>query len=1018
MHKSLHPTSLFYHRLKRVRKKILTLNSSKLKYLETCLGGSKFGVNPVSESLQSQILNALHLGQRDEATKYLSTVSHGSNPLRADDFVQILDYCARSPDPLFGLETWRIMEEKEICVNKRCYMLVMQALTKGGYLEEALNWLSFLAQSSHRAPDLDMYNIFLTGCARMGSTVHVNACLELMENQMVGKSETTYMALLKLTVLQQNLSGVQSIWNQYIKYYSPSFMSLHNLIKSFTTLGDLHSACAAMQLAVAVALRGNDVSARRKGMFQSSKLDIPIPSTDDFSFRSCILSPFAGGLTRAVEGDIREKNVDVFSAKLETTVMVGTGNLAPIPMGGQGSDLGNPSRILWSEVSGVPKGGIGSLPAIKFLRTVFNNVMYACAKAKDFELAEKVFRQMEKLGLKPSEYSYGCLVSTVVHRKGVTDGFALINEMVKKNLKPCTRTLAIMSVGCSKILEVDAANALVDAMGETPHLGSFNALLAACDAKDQPERAVQLLAKMKRLKLKFDIRTYELLFSLFGSVRGPYEKGTSASRRITVNRINNIEMDMVNNGVQHSFSSMLSLMKSLGAEGMMKEQFEFMRMPETQVFLSDHSQGTKIFNVVLHTLVQARKRDMALQVFKDMKLRELQPDAATYSIMMNCCSQPRFHKSTWAFLSMMLRHGFSLQPSHYTPLIKVVLANDGFDEAMHLLDEMDIEGVERDVVLYNSILYIASRKSRIDVIEYIVERMHREEIQPDPTTLAIVMNAYVRRRHHTTALEALQVLSMRMISLDDSILEQHRQSFVENYEEGYEGFLENVVNFFKGIEENIYTAFWCLRWSSGLLGDENLLLAPWAPNKTEWAQRLSSNYGLIQGKVPKGNEFRAIPLYGPRFVKMRADIAREKRRGLFKKEIVRKTRYLKDAESESQVIYRQKFLLVLKEGLKSKTVRFTERRLRELGLKYACYKTVAYDYNHYDPVIIRRKEERKAKYKSELVGYRPKTLLLKKKKKSSKQTGLEIQNKEKSVIKTRMGKRKKRKELVDWLNNL
>lgn len=36
----------------------------------------------------------------------------------------------------FVMEIWRIMDEKEVHVNNRCYMLSIQALCKGGYLEE------------------------------------------------------------------------------------------------------------------------------------------------------------------------------------------------------------------------------------------------------------------------------------------------------------------------------------------------------------------------------------------------------------------------------------------------------------------------------------------------------------------------------------------------------------------------------------------------------------------------------------------------------------------------------------------------------------------------------------------------------------------------------------------------------------------------------------------------------------------------------------------------------------------
>ncbi|KAF9620234.1 hypothetical protein IFM89_010969 [Coptis chinensis] len=191
------------------------------------------------------------------------------------------------------METWRIMEEKEIEMDTRCYRSIIQAVTKGGYLEEALNWLSFLGSSPHSSPDLSMYNIFLDGCAQMGSMVHANSYLDLMENRLVGKSESTYLALLK------------------------------EFIRSFARLGDLATALKALQHAVVLVFQGNaSIERPVKGSFQSSRLNIPIPSTIDFAFKGSSMeenelslhpSPVLGAMTRAVESDFREHHVDLFS---------------------------------------------------------------------------------------------------------------------------------------------------------------------------------------------------------------------------------------------------------------------------------------------------------------------------------------------------------------------------------------------------------------------------------------------------------------------------------------------------------------------------------------------------------------------------------------------------------------------------------------------------------------------------------------------------------------------------------
>lgn len=77
--------------------------------------------------------------------------------------------------------------------------------------------------------------------------------------------------------------------------------------------------------------------------------------------------------------------------------------------------------------------------------------------------------------------------------------------------------------------------------------------------QDQPENAVRILAKMKHLKVVPNIRTYELLFLLFGNVNAPYEEGNMLSQVDATKRILAIEMDMANYGIQHSYLSMNNL---------------------------------------------------------------------------------------------------------------------------------------------------------------------------------------------------------------------------------------------------------------------------------------------------------------------------------------------------------------------------------------------------------------------------------------------------------------------------
>ncbi|XP_040973445.1 pentatricopeptide repeat-containing protein At1g76280 isoform X3 [Gossypium hirsutum] len=700
-----------------------------------------YGGEPLTKSIQVQIVDALRLGERSRASSLLLDFGNGNQSLKANDFVYILNYCARSPDPLFVMETWRLMEEKEIDLNNTCYLLMVRALCRGGYLEEACKFMKFLRENHGTYPLLPVYNCFLGACAKMKSVIHANQCLDLMELQRVGKNEITYSVLLKLAVWQQDLSAARDIWEDYIKHYSLNIISLRRFIWSFTRLKDLKSAYETLQHMVALAISGKHfVSRTDEGRLYSSRLDIPIPSKSELGSQN-------------VQSGENEQSV---AFKFDT-------------------DSSNIERSKSISATVGMLNNYKNLPVMEVLRLSINDVLHACAQARAYGLAEQLMMLMQNLGLQPSSHTYDGFVRAIIQRRGFGAGLEMLKVMEERNLKPHDSTLAALSVQCSKALELDLAEALLEQVCECPYPYPFNAFLEACDNMDQPKRALRILAKMRQLELQPDIRTYELLFSMFGNVNAPYEEGNRLSHVDSRKRINAIEMDMAKNGVQHSHLSMKKLLKALGAEGMTIELLQYLHVAENLFCHTNTKLGAPIYNVVLHSLVEANE---------------------------------------------------------------ILVEYENFDEALSLMDQASLEGHQLDVLMYNTILKKASEKVRIDIIEFIIERMHQDKVQPDPVTCNYVFSAYVDGGFHNTAMGALQVLSMWMISYEDMTLEEKKIEFEKDFVSSEDLQAESkILQVFKDYDEHLAAALLNLRWCA-ILG----FPVSWSPNQSQWATRLSTNY--------------------------------------------------------------------------------------------------------------------------------------------------------------------------------
>nr|GMD21858.1 pentatricopeptide repeat-containing protein At1g76280 isoform X1 [Ipomoea batatas]GMD23418.1 pentatricopeptide repeat-containing protein At1g76280 isoform X1 [Ipomoea batatas] len=169
---------------------------------------------------------------------------------------------------------------------------------------------------------------------------------------------------------------------------------------------------------------------------------------------------------------------------------------------------------------------------------------------------------------------------------------------------------------------------------------------------------------------------------------------------------------------------------------------------------------------------------------------------------------------------------------------QILVESEDFDEAFRLLNQGILDGIQPDVLLYNRIVQKASEKGRIDVIELFVEQMHRDRVQPNSSICRNVFFAYVDGRFYKTAIEALQVLSMRMISLDDNVLDERQAEYehlILNEETEDETKITNL--FIEDGREDHSVALLILRWCA-ILG----FPISWTSNKSQWAKRLSMNY--------------------------------------------------------------------------------------------------------------------------------------------------------------------------------
>ena len=111
-----------------------------------------------------------------------------------------------------------------------------------------------------------------------------------------------------------------------------------------------------------------------------------------------------------------------------------------------------------------------------------------------------------------------------------------------------------------------------------------------------------------------------------------------------------------------------------------------------------------------------------------------------------------------------------------------------------------------------------------------MECMRREKVPPDSRTCGYVFSAYVNSGFHNTAIEALQVLSLRMMSEDGNILGE-KKKFVNEFIQSEDLAAESrILKLFEDSEDELAVGLLNLRWCAiaGFPICESADQSPWA----------------------------------------------------------------------------------------------------------------------------------------------------------------------------------------------
>jgi len=303
----------------------------------------------------------------------------------------------------------------------------------------------------------------------------------------------------------------------------------------------------------------------------------------------------------------------------------------------------------------------------------------------------------------------------------------LVEEMQEVGFRPTAVTCSIllkMTVAPAHAHQLPQVFAMVEAMDTPPDDVLLYSMMQACLRAER----LDLLAELTRRhlgKLPFTTPLYGSMIKAFG------EAGNIEHVRL-------MWRDMNTRGVEHSAVTLGCMVEALVMNGETDEAWLLIQ----EMWQSD-CQRELVNTVTYSSLLKgfANQPDKVMELYKEMKVRQIECNTITYNTILNCFAQCKTMHRVPRILEDMrtAKPPVEADMVTYSTLVKGFCSSGDLDTALGLLEEMRNQGTYKaDEMLYNTLLSGCAREQRISDALRIIKEMRDTGTPPSNYTLSML----------------------------------------------------------------------------------------------------------------------------------------------------------------------------------------------------------------------------------------------------------------------------------------
>lgn len=347
---------------------------------------------------------------------------------------------------------------------------------------------------------------------------------------------------------------------------------------------------------------------------------------------------------------------------------------------------------------------------------MYNLLMTAYKKRRQWQLVMQVMQQMQSSHVVPDTVSYNILIDACGKAQQLHRAFEFYDEMVRQGLQPGVNTYTSLIDACGKTQQLKRAHELLNQMqeeGVQPNAHTFTTIINACAQAQDLEMGLQVLEQMIRCGAAHDVG-------------------------------------------QTTVTPYTTLIRACGKAFAVDKAFAVLRCM-LEVGLKPN---TVTFNCLIDACSRANELDKAFKVLAMMYHYDNPPDAITYTALVDACVKGGALDRAYDLLRQMRREEHTPSSSLYTSLLDACVRAAEIDKAFEVLHGMGEASARPAVATCTALVQACGRASSVERAFDTVRYMKYVKVRPNAATYTALIDACVQARDFGRAMTALQEMLM------------------------------------------------------------------------------------------------------------------------------------------------------------------------------------------------------------------------------------------------------------------